>query len=69
MPDLNSEFVQDTELPVKICLYVMLFLGTVLDIVIWKYRKYASLIIYFELVTACINAFLPLNYGDMANLT
>ena len=63
------QFVHDTELPVKICICVMILLGAVLDIIVWKYRKYASMIIYYELIQQCIIAFLPLNWGDMANLT
>ena len=47
----------------------MLVVMIVLDIVIWKYRKYANLIVYCELFHACISAFLPLDFGDMANLT
>ena len=56
-------------MPIKICIWVSFVVAIVLDIIIWKYRKYASYIIYYELILSCLQAFLPLNYGDMSNLT
>lgn len=41
----------------------MAVLGILINILIWKYRSYANLIIYFETLDALIGGLMPLNYG------
>ena len=44
---------------------IMVVLGTVLDIIVWKQRRYANLLIYYELLSIPCHAFLPLNFGNV----
>ena len=53
---------------VKIAIIVMMFAGVILDFASWYNRYFAKFIIYFELVNALITAFVPINYGDVANI-
>ena len=46
----------------------MICFGILLDLVVWKYRKYANLILYFELCNMILHAMLPLKFGDVGNL-
>ena len=46
----------------------MIFAGVILDFASWYNRYFARFIIYFELVNALITAFVPINYGDVANI-
>ena len=39
-------------------------MGALLDIVIWRNRRYASIIPYFEIAGLFIQGFVPFNYGD-----
>ena len=43
----------------------MVVLGTVLDVIVWKQRRYANLLIYYELISLICHGFLPLNYGNV----
>ena len=39
-------------------------LGIILDILIWRRRKFANLIIYYEQLSAVIGMFTPHAYGE-----
>ena len=43
---------------------VLIVLGVVLDIVVLKARKYAFIILYYEMIQVITHAFLPYNRGD-----
>lgn len=68
-PQLNLEFVQTSELTIKAVIIGFIVLGVLLNIIACMYRKYAKYIIYYELLMALAQGFIPLNYGDVANIT
>lgn len=41
-------------------------IGILLDVLAYVYRKHANWILYHELVTVLLMAFIPFNYGDVA---
>ena len=43
----------------------MAILGLILDLVICRYNILAKWLIYFELITAILNSFMPLESGNM----
>ena len=68
IPDLNLSFIENSELTIKVCLGILCVIGVLLDIFIYKYRQYASVLLYYELISTSFHAFLPLNFGDMRGL-
>ena len=66
--DLNVDLVNNSKTVVKYALIVLICIGILLDLAVWKYRKYAHLILYFELCNMCLHAMLPLKFGEVGNL-
>ena len=68
IPDLNVDLANDSETGVKYTVIALICIGILLDLVIWKNRKYASLLVYFELCNMCLHAMLPMKFGEVGNL-
>ena len=63
--DLNMDFVKQTQDVIKFSLVTMAILGLILDLVICRYNMLAKWLIYFELITAALNSFLPFESGNL----
>ena len=63
--DLNMDFVRQTQDVIKFSLVTMAILGLILDLVICRYNILAKWLIYFELINAILNSFMPLESGYM----
>ena len=46
----------------------MIGIGVLLDVVVWKWRERANLILYYELISFLIQASVPFDYGDFEQL-
>ena len=46
----------------------MIGIGVLLDFIVWKWRKRANLILYYELISLIIQCFVPFDYGDFDQL-
>ena len=46
----------------------MIGIGIVLDLIVWKWRKLANTILYYELFSFFIQSFVPFDYGDFDQL-
>lgn len=46
---------------------VVIILGVLLDLLSWKYRKFARYIIYYEMIYGMLFSFVPVNLGDLSN--
>lgn len=68
IPDLNVDLANESQSIVKYTLIAFIFIGILLDLVVWKYRNYAYLILYFELCNMCLSTLLPLKFGDVGNM-
>ena len=68
IPNINTELVKSTETMIKIINYIFIVIGVMLDIVIWRHRKYARVIPYLELAVLFIQGFIPFNYGDFMGI-
>lgn len=68
IPNIDIEFVKNTETTVKIINYAFIVIGVLLDIVIWRHRKYARIIPYLEIAVLFIQGFVPFNYGDFMGI-
>ena len=66
--EVNQEFGAATEPYVRIAIIALIIIGMIVDIVIYKHRKYANWLIYFELVSTLVQGLVPFNYGDFRNL-
>ena len=67
-PKLNQEFVNDSEFAVKTTILVMIILGLVLDVLIFKYRWMARYLVYYEVLSIFSQGFVPFNFGDFMNI-
>ena len=56
---LNEDFVRKTETTVKYAIIVMLVLGVLSNVVIYRYRRCAKWIIYYELVFLILTSLIP----------
>ena len=65
---INQEFVSATETYVKIAIYALIVLGVLLDIVVWKQRRFASWLLYYECVSFIVQGFVPFDYGNFRTL-
>ena len=66
---VNQDFVEVTEPYLKIMIIAWLPLGLILCAIIRCYPKFASWILYYELISTCmIQGFIPFNYGDFGHL-
>ena len=52
----------------KTTIVAMLALGCMLDLLIWKRRKYAKGLIYYEIVYLIVNSCVPFNYGEIMSI-
>ena len=68
IPNIDIEFVKNTETTVKIINYIFIVIGVLLDIVVWRHRKYARIIPYLEIAVLFIQGFVPFNYGDFMGI-
>ena len=60
---MNLEFIKLTEPIIKITTITLIALGLLLDILIWRRRKYAAWLLYFELLNVLLQGLVPFNYG------
>ena len=63
--NLNITLVHQTQTSVTIAIIVSFVIGILLDVLAYVYRKYANLILYYELLFMLLFAFVPHNYGDV----
>ena len=61
--DINLEFVKSSESIVKIAVVTMIVLGVLLDMLVWKAREFAYLILYYEMFGVLIQGFVPYDLG------
>ena len=61
--DINLEFVKSSESIVKIAVVTMIVLGVLLDMLVWRARKFANLILYYEMFGVLIQGFVPYDLG------
>ena len=45
----------------------MILLGFVLDIIVWKWRHLAPILLYYELAVILIMSFVPYDHGQTRN--
>ena len=62
--DVDHKFVEISQHIVRRTVIVLIVLGVVLDIVVLKARKYAFIILYYEMIQVITHASLPYNRGD-----
>ena len=65
----NAEFVEESEPYVKVAIFTLLAVGFLLGVLVWRRRKFASLLLYYELVFILVNCLAPLDYGDFGGMT
>ena len=53
---------------VKTVIIVLIPIGVLLDILVWRRRHFAIWIYYYELLSLLNQHFVPFDYGDFANL-
>ena len=61
---IDLAFVERVMGPTIIAIYCYVAAGVLLDLLVWRRRKYASWIIYYECVVTIISAFVPFDYGS-----
>ena len=64
--NLNIEFVRNTQTSITYAIMVLLGLGILLDVVTFVFRKYANLILYYEILFVVLMGFIPFDYGEVA---
>ena len=60
---MNEDFIKDTETTIEYAIVAVIALGVILTILIYKFRKLANLIIYFEFVYLVLSCFKPYYFG------
>lgn len=65
---VNVEFVVASEPHVKLAIMILIVLGVILDVVVWRRRHLGKYIIYYELLSLIVQTFLPFNFGDFEGL-
>ena len=65
---INREFAVASEPYVKLAIVILIVLGVILDIAVWRRRHLGKFIIYYELVSLILQNFLPVNMGDFDGL-
>ena len=58
-PIINQEFVASSEMIIKTCMVCMIIVGLTLDIIVWRYRHLAVLLLYYELAMFTTMSFIP----------
>ena len=62
-------YAENLKLPVTIVAIALIFVGVLLDVLVWRKRKFARYLIYYELLSAIVQGLIPLNFGDFESLT
>ena len=50
----------------KSIMVAVIVLGVLLDLLSWKYRQYASYIVYFEMIYGILFSLAPVNLGEIS---
>ena len=66
---LDQERVDLLEPYVKGAVIGMVALGVLLDILVWKKRNFARVLIYYELASNMLQTLVPFDYGDTMMVT
>lgn len=66
---VDVEYAKKLQLPVTICAVTLVVIGVLLDILIWRKRKFARLLIYYELLSISLQSLVPLDLGDFESMT
>ena len=61
---LDQQFVELTMPYVKIFIIALLPIGLILDLLTWRRRKFGNLIVYYEVLSNLVQAFVPFDYGN-----
>ena len=62
---MRQDFVDETEAYVKFAIITLLPIGILLDVLIWRWRKLANVLLYYELVSSFVlHGFVPYDFGD-----
>ena len=64
----DVEFVTNSEQCVKVTIITLIPIGITLDILVWKYRHYASLLYIYEMISLSVHSFMPFDKGDFASV-
>ena len=64
---MNEEFIRKTETTIEYAIVVVIVLGVILNILIYKFRNLAHWIIYLEVVFLMLTCFKPKNFGHAIN--
>ena len=59
--------MKSSESVVKICLVASSVLGGLIDLLVWKHRKFAMAIFYYECIVLLIHGFVPYDYGAIGD--
>ena len=65
---MNQDFVKNSESVVKMILITCIVLGGFLDLLVWRNRKFAVGIFYYELIVFIIHGFVPYDFGETGDL-
>ena len=52
----------------RVTLITLIPIGVLLDILVWRYRHYASLLYIYEMLSLIVYSFIPLDVGDFASI-
>ena len=68
-PSVNTEFVRKVEPYVVTVIGVLIFIGVILDIIVWRWRYLAKWLFYLELLNRFVlGGFCPFDYGGFRTL-
>lgn len=62
---LRLDFVEQVEVPLTTAIIAMIPIGVLIDIICWKRRSFAKLIIYYEAVSMLLQGFVPFDFGSL----
>ena len=49
---------------IKIIIIALLPIGLILDFMTWRKRKFGNVIVYYEVVSNLVQAFVPFDFGN-----
>lgn len=61
---MDQEFVELTMPYVKVLIIALLPIGLILDLLTWRRRKIGNLIVYYEVLSNLVQAFVPFDFGN-----
>lgn len=67
--NLNTEFVDKSQSIIKAGIILLLILEIQVNILIWRKRRYAFLLLYFNMFHLLWVGFVPYDYGDLQSFT